>query len=323
MLWSRYVNVYNGMDDRVAVTTTGVGAGTSRYLYDEDGRTLGEYGASALDVKAETIWLSPEVVTANQPFGGDDGIGGYAPLAVAAISGVNTTAINWVHGNHLGVPLVTTDATGTAVIPTGYTLPGFPGQTRTLNDLYYNRYRDYDPSIGRYVQADPIGLGGGANDYLYADGNPVSGTDPLGLEKVDLFGPDDGNFHGGFGRERDIPGVCQVYGHMAPSGIAVWRNGRKVFLTVPADINRELMQRGCKPNQPVYFLGCQAGRGDNSIAKQYANKYGVRTVGSTRQTWWSRNGFAGSYVHQNPNRGQPGYNQPNRNDPGQWRAFGP
>ena len=69
-------NVYNGMDDRVAVTTTGLGAATSRYLYDEDGRTLGEYGASALDVKAETIWLSPEVATANQPFGGDDGIGG-------------------------------------------------------------------------------------------------------------------------------------------------------------------------------------------------------------------------------------------------------
>ena len=93
-------NVYNGMDDRVAVTTTGVGADTRRYLYDEDGRTLGEYGASALDVKAETIWLSPEVATANQPFGGDDSIGGYAPLAVAADSGVNTIAIKAeTHGN--------------------------------------------------------------------------------------------------------------------------------------------------------------------------------------------------------------------------------
>ena len=51
-------------------------------------------------MKAETIWLSPEVATANQPFGGDDSIGGYAPLAVAADSGVNTIAIKAeTHGN--------------------------------------------------------------------------------------------------------------------------------------------------------------------------------------------------------------------------------
>ncbi len=41
----------------------------------------------------------------NQSFGGDDGTGGYAPLAVAVGSG---GVLNWVHGNHLGVPLVTT-----------------------------------------------------------------------------------------------------------------------------------------------------------------------------------------------------------------------
>ena len=160
------------------------------------------------------------VATANQPFGGDDGIGGYAPLAVAAISGVNTTAINWVHGNHLGVPLVTTDATGTAVIPTGYTLPGFPGQTRTLNDLYYNRYRDYDPSIGRYVQADPIGLEGDVNPYLYAMGNPVTGTDPLGLGPV---GRAIGGTIGGLGGGAAAGAVCIETG---PGAIACGMAGR-------------------------------------------------------------------------------------------------
>ena len=125
--------------------------------------------------------MSPEVANDNQPVGGDDGAGGYAPLAVAVGSGTSTV-VNWVHGNHLGVPLSVTSSTGAGVTPTGYTMAGFPGQTRTLGDLYYNRYRDYDSSTGRYIQADPIGLGGGSNDYVYAGGNPLRYADPSGLQ---------------------------------------------------------------------------------------------------------------------------------------------
>jgi RHS repeat-associated protein len=141
---------------------------THRFVYDPDGRVLGEYGASASDVIAETIWMSPEVAANdNEPLGGDDGVGGYAPLAVATGSG-SSAALTWLHGNHLGVPIAFTDTSGTATSPPSYSLPGFPGQMKTLSEIYYNRYRDYDSSLGRYVQADPLGLGGGSNPYLYA-----------------------------------------------------------------------------------------------------------------------------------------------------------
>ena len=48
--------------------------------------------------------------------------------------------------------------------------------------LYYNRYRYYDPDVGRYVTQDPVGLEGGVNLYIYAPG-PTGWVDPLGLAR--------------------------------------------------------------------------------------------------------------------------------------------
>ena len=44
----------------------------------------------------------------------------------------------------------------------------------------YNWFRYYDPSIGRYITSDPIGLNGGVNTYGYAYQNPVMNIDPDG-----------------------------------------------------------------------------------------------------------------------------------------------
>jgi hypothetical protein len=103
---------YNGMDDRVREVR---GTATRRYLYDGQGRILGEYGASASDVIAEHLWLSPDGANDNQPFGGDDGVGGYAPLAITSAPTGGTAQIVWVHGNYMGVPLTYTSSTGAEV----------------------------------------------------------------------------------------------------------------------------------------------------------------------------------------------------------------
>ncbi|AVS66200.1 sugar-binding protein [Paracidovorax avenae] len=46
--------------------------------------------------------------------------------------------------------------------------------------LHYNRFRYYDPSIGRFVSQDPIGFEGGINFYHYTV-NPFQFTDAYGL----------------------------------------------------------------------------------------------------------------------------------------------
>jgi RHS repeat-associated protein len=109
-----------------------------------------------------------------------------------------------VHADHLGMPKMVTRPTDNAIMwrwdqdPFGTATPNqnpqsagvfvynlrFPGQYYDLEtEFSYNYHRDYDPQIGRYVESDLIGLGGGVNTYAYVGGDPLWHFDSLGLSK--------------------------------------------------------------------------------------------------------------------------------------------
>jgi len=57
----------------------------------------------------------------------------------------------------------------------------FPGQWfQSESGLHQNWMRDYDPTTGRYLQADPLGLVDGASVYGYVKQSPMMYTDPTG-----------------------------------------------------------------------------------------------------------------------------------------------
>ncbi len=63
-------------------------------------------------------------------------------------------------------------------------LPGQWFQLKT--SLHYNWHRTYDPSTGRYLQPDPLGMPDGPGRYAYVRNSPLMKVDPRGLAEVDI-----------------------------------------------------------------------------------------------------------------------------------------
>ncbi len=112
---------------------------------------------------------------------------------------------------------------------TGFTNPYlYTGREADSAGLYYYRARYYSPTMGRFISEDPMGFGGGQNNfYAYVGNNPLSFADPYGLWAISIgingsLGAMWG-VTGGFGFTFDSSGNVATYsyggeGFAAPGG---------------------------------------------------------------------------------------------------------
>jgi RHS repeat-associated protein len=174
--------VYDALGRRLKKT----GSTTAVYRYDGP-NVLEEANGSGV-VQATYVdgpWAD-EVVTMNRG-GSTYGLFYDGAASVSDLTNANGELIDHYEFDPFGRPL------NNSTVGNPYLFAGREYETDT--GLYFSRARHYSPTLGRFLQRDPIGYAMGMNLYAYVGNNPLNWIDPLGLFQFDW-----GAFWGGAGQ---------------------------------------------------------------------------------------------------------------------------
>ncbi|MGQ5524151.1 RHS repeat domain-containing protein [Chitinimonas sp. PSY-7] len=296
----------NANSERVAKTFQGT---TTVFHYNQWGQLIAESDQLGV-TKREYIYL------------------GDTPIALVD----NGLDVRNIHPDHLGTPRLITDATKHAIWswqlgePFGASAAEedpegtggkyafnlrFPGQYFDKEtSTHYNYFRNYDPKNGRYLESDPIGLEGGINTFVYVGGNPLSFSDPLGLEKMILLKPGDANYPAAVAAP-DIPGILTVHSHGNPDRVS-GLDARQL-----ADLIRNSGK--WKDKMPVTLDACRTGEGDKNIAKNLSQELDTKVTAPDSRTLTAGEWDLGPWHSMKipfTGRGVPYF-------PGKWKTYYP
>lgn len=193
-----YAYTYSSENLLTSLTNSASGAiqGSSTFAYDPLMR-LAVIDSTNSSLDAQLGYDGQEIVieglSSNRTRRYVHGPGVDEPLVAYLVTSTGTSR-TWLHADERGSTIRASDDKGAAGggigrydeygVGTGVTRFQYTGQYWLADKgLHYYRARIYDPRLGRFLQPDPIGYGGGMNMYAYVGGDPVNYSDPFGLKK--------------------------------------------------------------------------------------------------------------------------------------------